>query len=455
MKKITLSENGIPERWYNILPDLPKLLRPYLNPVTHEVLQPADLEPLLPREIIKQEFSPDRWVDIPEEVREIYRMWRPTPLYRADRLEKALDTPAKIYFKYEGVSPAGSHKPNTAVPQVFYNVQEGVKRVTTETGAGQWGSALSFAGSIFGVDVMVYMVKASYQQKPYRRSLMETWGAKVIASPSDRTQAGRDILAGDPDSPGSLGIAISEAVEDALGRDDTKFALGSAMNHVVMHQTVIGLEAKHQLELAGDYPDVVVGCVGGGSNFSGLAFPFVSELLSGERSGTRFVAAEPTACPTLTRGAYDYDFPDSAGLGPLLYMRTVGHGFIPAPIHAGGLRFHGDAPTLCLLHDEGYIEARAYNQNEVFTEAVRFARHEGFIMAPESSHALRGAVEEALAAREAGEPRTILFGFSGHGHFDLGAFDAFLAGRLEDYSTSQEYLDEALAELPKIETVHS
>ncbi|MGH3914861.1 MAG: TrpB-like pyridoxal phosphate-dependent enzyme [Pseudonocardiaceae bacterium] len=455
MKKITLSESDIPQQWYNIVPDLPKALRPYLHPVTHEVLKDLDLEPLLPREIIKQEFSPDRWVDIPDEVRDIYRMWRPTPLYRADRLEKALDTPAKIYFKYEGVSPAGSHKPNTAVPQVFYNAQEGVRRVTTETGAGQWGSALSFAGGIFGVDVTVYMVKASFQQKPYRRSLMETWGAEVLASPSDRTQSGRNVLADDPDSPGSLGIAISEAVEDALSRDDTKFALGSVMNHVVMHQTVIGLEAKRQLELAGDYPDVVVGCVGGGSNFSGLAFPFMSELLSGERSGTRFVATEPTACPTLSRGIYRYDFADSAGLGPLLHMRTVGHGFIPPPIHAGGLRFHGDAPALCLLHDEGYVQVHAYNQKEVFTEAIRFARQEGFIMAPESSHALRGAVQEALAAREAGEQRTILFGFSGHGHFDLGAFDAFLAGRLEDYSTSQVYLDEALAQLPRIETVQS
>ncbi|WP_406315031.1 TrpB-like pyridoxal phosphate-dependent enzyme [Streptosporangium sp. NBC_01639] len=453
MKKFILAENELPQQWYNILPDLPTPLRPYLHPVTHEPLRPEDLAALLPQAVIEQEFSQERWIDIPEQVQDIYRMWRPSPLVRADRLEKALDTPAKIYYKYEGVSPAGSHKPNTAIPQVYYNAKEGVRRVTTETGAGQWGSALSFAGSLFGVAVTVYMVRASFQQKPYRRSLMRTWGGEVFASPTDRTQAGRDVLAKDPDSPGSLAIAISEAVEDALAYDDTKFALGSAMNHVVLHQTVIGLEARRQLELAGDYPDVVIGCVGGGSNFSGLVFPFMADRLSGERPRTRFVAAEPTACPTLTRGSYTYDYPDSAGLGPLLPMRTVGHGFMPAPIHAGGLRFHGDAPTLCALHDEGYIEARAYDQNEVFAEAVRFARHEGFVMAPESSHALRGAVQEALAAKEAGEERTILFGLSGHGHFDLSAFDAYLAGQLEDYSIPQAQLDEALSELPKIERI--
>nr|BFE53906.1 TrpB-like pyridoxal phosphate-dependent enzyme [Saccharothrix mutabilis subsp. capreolus] len=396
-------------------------------------------------------MSAERWIDIPEPVQELYRIWRPSPLYRADRLEKALDTPARIYFKYEAVSPAGSHKPNTAVPQVYYNSVEGVKRVTTETGAGQWGSALSFAGSLFGIDVTVYMVKASFRQKPHRHSLMETWGAEVFPSPSTRTQAGRKILAEEPDSPGSLGIAISEAVEDALAHDDTKFALGSAMNHVVLHQTIIGLEARRQFELAEDYPDVVIGCVGGGSNYSGLAFPFMADKLAGRRD-TRFIAAEPAACPTLTRGKLTYDYPDVAGLGPLLHMRTVGHGFIPAPIHAGGLRFHGDAPTLCLLHDDGHVEARAYNQNEVFTEAVRFARSEGFVMAPESSHALRGAVAEALAAKEAGEARTILFGFSGHGHFDMGAYDAFLAGKLEDYELPQEQIDAALADLPTIAT---
>jgi tryptophan synthase beta chain len=450
VKKFVLTEDALPERWYNILPDLPRPLRPYLHPVTHEPVQPQDLEELLPQAVIEQEFAQESWIEIPEEVRDTYRMWRPTPLCRADRLERALDTPAKIYFKYEGVSPPGSHKPNTAVAQVYYNAREGVKRVTTETGAGQWGSALSFAGSIFGVAVTVYMVKASYHQKPYRRSLMETWGAEVFASPTDRTQAGRDILAMDPDSPGSLGIAIGEAVEDALSRDDTRFALGSAMNHVVLHQTVIGIEAKRQLEMAGDYPDVVVGCVGGGSNYSGLSFPFMADRLSGERPSTRFVAAESSACPTLTRGEYRYDYPDTARLGPLLFMRTVGHGFIPPPVHAGGLRFHGDAPTLCLLHDEGYVEAQAYEQTEVFAEAVRFARSEGFVMAPESSHALRGAVVQALAAKEAGEPRTILFGLSGHGHFDMAAFDAFLANRLEDYVVRQEDIDAALDEVPQI-----
>ncbi|RKT53884.1 TrpB-like pyridoxal phosphate-dependent enzyme [Saccharothrix australiensis] len=450
MKKFLLSEQEMPTQWYNILPDLPKPLQPPLHPATHEPIGAEDLRPLLPDAIIAQEFSPERWIDIPDEVRDAYRMWRPSPLYRADRLEKALDTPAKIYFKYEAVSPAGSHKPNTAVPQAFYSAREGVRRLTTETGAGQWGSALSFAGGLFGVDVTVYMVRASYDQKPHRRSLMRTWGGEVFASPSTRTAAGRAILAESPDSPGSLGMAISEAVEDALAHDDTKYALGSALNHVVLHQTVIGLEAKRQLEMAGDYPDVVVGCVGGGSNYAGLTYPFLADALTGVRTGTRFVAAEPAACPTLTRGKLTYDYPDTAGLGPLLHMRTLGHGFIPPPIHAGGLRFHGDAPTLCLLHDEGYVEARAYRQSEVFTEAVRFARTEGFVMAPESSHALRGAVEEALAAKEAGEARTILFGFSGHGNFDMGAFDAFLAGRLEDHELPQEQIDAALAALPRV-----
>jgi tryptophan synthase beta chain len=452
MKKFVLTDKELPEHWYNILPDLPEPLPGYLHPVTHEPLKPTDLEGLLPRAVIEQEFSTERWIDIPEQVRDVYRIWRPTPLYRADRLERELDTPARIYFKYEAVSPPGSHKPNTAIPQVYYNAQEGVRRVTTETGAGQWGSALSFAGSLFGLDVTVYMVAASYQQKPYRRLLMQNWGAEVFASPSNRTQAGRDILAKDPDSPGSLGIAISEAVEDALAHEDTRFALGSAMNHVVLHQTVLGLEAKRQMEMVGDYPDVIVGCVGGGSNYSGLAFPFMADRLSGARPHIRFVAAEPTACPTLTRGSYTYDHPDTARLGPMLCMRTVGHGFIPPPIHAGGLRFHGDAPTLCLLHNQGYVEARAYHQNEIFAEAVRFARHEGFVMAPESSHALRAAVEEALASREAGQARTILFGFSGHGHFDLPAFDSYLAGTLEDFEVSAEALEASLGELPRITT---
>jgi tryptophan synthase beta chain len=449
MQKIVLPSQDIPTHWYNVVADLPTPLPKPLHPGTLEELRPDDLAPLLPRTVIEQEFSTERWIEIPQEVRDVYAAWRPSPLYRAERLEKALDTPARIYFKYEGGSPPGSHKPNTAVPQAFYNAAEGVRRLTTETGAGQWGSALSFAGSLFGLEVTVYMVKASFGQKPYRRSLMEIWGGNVYASPTERTQAGRDVLAKDPDSPGSLGIAISEAVEDALAHDDTRFALGSAMNHVVLHQTVIGLEARKQLELAGDYPDVVIGCVGGGSNFSGLAFPFLADRLGGEHTATRFVAAEPAACPTLTRGTYTYDYADTAGLGPVLRMHTLGSGFIPAPIHAGGLRFHGDAPTLCALVDSGHVEARAHLPSEIFTEAVRFARSEGFVPAPESSHALRGAVIEALAAREAGERRTILFGLSGHGHFDMGAYDSFLAGRMEDLELPQEEIEAALENVPR------
>ncbi|RJQ81259.1 TrpB-like pyridoxal phosphate-dependent enzyme [Pseudonocardiaceae bacterium YIM PH 21723] len=448
MKKFLLSEKDAPTQWYNILADLPAPVPPPLHPGTRQPLQPADLAPLLSGPAIEQEMSTQRWIDIPEQVQDVYRIWRPSPLYRADRLEKALDTPARIYFKYEAVSPAGSHKPNTAVPQMYYNAAEGIRRVATETGAGQWGSALAFAGSLFGVDVTVYMVRASFEQKPHRHSLINTWGAEVFASPSMRTAAGRAVLDKDPDSPGSLGIAISEAVEDAASHDDTKLAIGSAMNFVILHQTVIGLEAQRQLELAGDHPDVVIGCVGGGSNYCGLAYPFLADRLTGKHTGTRFIAAEPAACPTLTRGKLAYDHPDAAGLGPLLYMRTLGHGFIPAPIHAGGLRFHGDASTLCALHDSGDIEARAYGQNEVFSEAVRFARTEGFVIAPESAHALRGAVTEALAAREAGEPRTILFGLSGHGHFDMAAYDAFLAGQLTDHELPQREIDEALADLP-------
>jgi tryptophan synthase beta chain len=450
MTRIVLPVENVPERWYNVVPDLPEPLPPYLHPVTREPLQPADLAALLPEALIAQELSSERWIDVPEEVRAIYQLWRPTPLHRAERLERALDTPAHIYYKFEGVSPPGSHKPNTAVPQVYYASRQGVRRLTTETGAGQWGSALSFAGSLFGVEVTVYMVSASYRQKPYRRMLMETWGATVHRSPTDRTEAGRDVLSKDRASPGSLGIAVAEAVEDALAHADTRFALGSALNHVVLHQTVIGLEARRQLEIAGEYPDVVAGCVGGGSNFAGLAYPFLADRLTGLRPGTRFVAAEPAACPTLTRGVYAYDFPDSAGLGPLLKMRTVGHGFVPDPIHAGGLRFHGDAPSLCLLHERGLIEARAFQQNEVLREAVRFARCEGFLPAPESAHAAKAAVDEALRAREAGERRTILFGLSGHGHFDLAAYDAHLAGRLEDRELPQERIDAALAALPEV-----
>lgn len=449
MKKVLLAEADIPESWYNILPDLPEPPSPYLHPATLQALGPADLAPIFPQAIIAQEVSQDRWIEIPEQVREVYRIWRPSPLYRADRLEKALDTPARIYFKYEGGSPAGSHKPNTAVAQAYYNAQEGVKRLTTETGAGQWGSALALAGSFFGLEVTVYMVRVSYEQKPYRRVLMETWGATVHRSPTDLTNSGRGVLARDPDSPGSLGIAISEAVEDAATREDSKYSLGSVVNHVLLHQTVIGLEAKKQMEMAGEYPDVVIGCVGGGSNYAGLSYPFMADKLSGARPDTRFIATEPAACPTLTRGVYAYDFGDTAGVGPVVQMHTLGHNFVPDPIHAGGLRYHGDAPSMCMLVRRGLMEARAYAQNECFAEAVRFARSEGFLPAPEPSHALRAVAEEAAAAREAGDSRVILFGMCGHGHFDMSAYEAFLAGRLEDLELPQARIDEAVKELPK------
>ena len=447
--KFLLTEAELPERWYNILPDLPEPLGAFLSPQTLQPLAPPDLTPLFPMAIIGQEVSAERWIEIPDRVRDVYKLWRPTPLYRAERLEKALNTPARIYYKYEGVSPAGSHKPNTAVAQAYYNAEEGIKRLTTETGAGQWGSALAFAGSLFGLEVRVYMVSVSYQQKPYRRALMETWGATVVPSPTDKTEFGRAILARDPDSPGSLGIAISEAVEDAVQRDDTHYSLGSVVNHVLLHQTVVGQEAKRQMEMAEAYPDVVIGCVGGGSNFAGLAYPFLADKLAGNTK-TRFIAAEPTACPTLTRGLYAYDFGDTAGMGPVVPMYTLGHNFIPERIHAGGLRYHGDAPSLCLLVKNGFIEARAYKQNEAFAEAVRFARSEGILPAPEPSHALRAVAEEAAAAREAGDSRVILFNLSGHGHFDLAAYDAYFAGTLPDVEFPQERLDAALAELPKV-----
>jgi len=449
-KKFLLSESDIPERWYNILPDLPGPPAPYLHPATLQPMGPADLAPIFPQAIIMQEVSAEPWIDIPEQVRDIYKIWRPSPLYRAERLEKALDTPAHIYFKYEGGSPAGSHKPNTAVAQAYYNAQEGVKRLTTETGAGQWGSALAFAGSLFGIDVTVYMVKVSYEQKPYRRAMMETWGATVYASPTNLTNAGRGILADDPDSPGSLGIAISEAVEDAATHDDTKYSLGSVVNHVLLHQTVIGLEAQKQMEMAGEYPDVVIGCVGGGSNFAGLTYPFIGEKLKGKRPDLQFIAAEPAACPTLTRGVMAYDFGDAVGMGPVVKMFTLGHSFVPDRIHAGGLRYHGDAPSLCMLVDHKVVEPRAYKQNECFAEAVRFARTEGFLPAPESAHAIKATVDEALKARETGEKKVILFGLSGHGHFDMAAYDAYFAGKLEDVELSQSRIDAAIEELPRV-----
>jgi tryptophan synthase beta chain len=447
--KYLLSEAEMPRQWYNIIPDLPAPPPPVLHPATGQPIGPADLAPLFPLALIQQEVSQERFVPIPEEVLAIYRLWRPTPLYRARRLEATLQTPARIFYKYEGVSPPGSHKPNTAVPQAYYNKQEGVRRIATETGAGQWGSALAFACRLFGLEAKVYMVKASYHQKPYRRSLMEVWGASVTPSPSNETNAGRQVLAQDPDSPGSLGIAISEAVEDAASRDDTRYSLGSVLNHVLMHQTIIGEEALKQLELADAYPDVVVGCVGGGSNFAGLAFPFVREKLRAGKS-TRILAVEPAAAPSLTRGVYTYDFGDTVGMTPLVKMHTLGHTFIPAPIHAGGLRYHGMAPLVSLLYELGLIEARAYTQNPCFEAAVQFARAEGIVPAPESSHAIRAVIDEALAARERGEACTILFNLSGHGHFDLAAYDAYLAGKLEDFDYPPERVQEALATLPKV-----
>jgi len=448
--KVSLNPDEMPTEWYNILPDLPRPLDPPMNPQTKEPIGPSDLEPIFPKSLIQQEVSDQRWIKIPEEILEVYKLWRPTPLYRARRLEKALDTPAKIYYKWEGVSPPGSHKPNTAVAQAYYNMVDGTERLTTETGAGQWGSALSFGCSLFDLECTVYMVKISYHQKPYRRLLMETWGAEVIPSPSDRTQAGKKILEEDPESPGSLGIAISEAVEDAATHDNVHYSLGSVLNHVMLHQTVIGLEAKKQFEAIGEYPDVVVGCVGGGSNFAGLAYPFVYDKLKG-KSDVRIIAAEPTACPTLSKGIYAYDFGDTVGLTPLLKMYTLGHDFVPAPIHAGGLRYHGDAPTLCLLYDEGVIEAKAVPQNPTFEAGVMFARNEGFIPAPETNHAIRGVIDEALKCKETGEKKVILFNNSGHGHFDLAAYEAYFAKKLEDYEYPEEKIKQALEKINQLQ----
>jgi tryptophan synthase beta chain len=447
--KILLDERDLPTHWYNVVPDLPEPPAPALHPGTGRPLGPADLAPLFPMEIIRQEVSAEPRIEIPDEVRDVYRLWRPTPLYRARRLERALDTPARIYYKYEGTSPAGSHKPNTAVAQAYYNKQAGIRRLTTETGAGQWGTAIAMASAMFGLECTVYMVKASYHQKPYRRSMIEAYGAEVFPSPSERTHAGRTVLGEHPDSPGSLGIAISEAVEDAATHDDAHYSLGSVLNHVLLHQTVIGQEALEQLEIAGAYPDVVIGCVGGGSNFAGMTFPFIGERL---RSGkpTRFVAAEPAACPTLTKGRYAYDLGDTVGLTPLVKMHTLGHTFVPPAIHAGGLRYHGDAPLVSQLVHHGVVEAVAHKQTAVFEAAVQFARAEGIVPAPESAHAIRSAIDEALAAREAGERRTIAFLLSGHGHFDMAAYDAYFAGRLEDYEYPDAQIEEALKSLPAV-----
>lgn len=447
--KFTLDESQIPEAWYNIAADAPFIASPVLHPGTKQPVGPEDLAPLFPMEIIMQEVSTERYIPIPEEVRDAYRRFRPTPLYRADRLEKHLDTPAHIYYKYEGVSPAGSHKPNTAIAQAYYNKQAGIKRLATETGAGQWGSSLAMACALYGLECTVYMVKASYHQKPYRRSLMHAYGASVLASPSDRTHSGRGILEQYPDSPGSLGIAISEAVEDAATRDDTNYSLGSVLNHVLLHQTVIGLEARQQMEMAGDYPDTVIGCVGGGSNFAGLAYPFLRDKLVDGRD-TRVLAVEPSACPTLTQGSYAFDFGDTAGMAPIVKMYTLGHTFVPASIHAGGLRYHGAAPSISALHHEGIIDAVAYQQIPVFDAAVTFTRVEGLLPAPESAHAVKAAIDLALECRESGEQRTILFNLSGHGFFDLGAYDDYFAGRLENYELPRAQMEEALAALPTV-----
>ena len=447
--KYLLDEEHLPKTWYNIQADLPKPAPAVLHPGTHQPIGPADLAPLFPMELIRQEVSTEREIDIPEPVREVYRQWRPSPLYRARRLEKLLQTPAKIYYKYEGVSPSGSHKPNTAIPQAFYNREAGVKRLSTETGAGQWGSSLAFAGRVFDLDVQVFMVRVSYDQKPYRRALMQTYGARCVASPSNETASGRAILAQRADHPGSLGIAISEAVEIAAQRDDTKYALGSVLNHVLMHQTIIGQEAMAQLEMAGDYPDVIIGCTGGGSNFAGIVFPFLGAQLRGGKK-VRVVAVEPAACPSLTRGRYAYDFGDTAHLTPLTKMHTLGSTFTPPGFHAGGLRYHGMAPLVSHLLDLDLIEAVAYHQTTCFDAGVQFARAEGIVPAPEANHAVKGAIDEAIRCREEGRASTILFNLSGHGHFDMQAYIDYFEGKLKDMNYDPAELAMALAGLPSV-----
>jgi tryptophan synthase beta chain len=449
--KFILEEKDLPQAWYNINPDMPADPGPVLHPGTKQPVTPDFLGVLFPMQFVMQAVSGERWIEIPEPVREVYRLWRPSPLVRARRLEKALDTPARIYYKYEGVSPVGSHKPNTAVAQAFYAKQEGVHGFITETGAGQWGSALAFACSLFGLECQVYMVRVSYNQKPYRRIIMETYGAQVTPSPSDRTQFGKTLLADDPEHPGSLGIAISEAVEAAVSSNGKfKYSIGSVLGPVLMHQTVVGLEALKQFELADDYPDVLIGCIGGGSNFSGFAFPFLHRKFT-EGKEIRALAVEPTACPSLTQGLYTFDYGDTAEMAPIVKMHTLGHTFVPPGIHAGGLRYHGMAPHICALYEHGDIEAVAVGQVETFEAAVQFARTEGFLPAPESAHAVKAAIDEALAAREAGEARTIAFNLSGHGYFDLAAYDSFLKGELENYAYPRALVQEAMARLPQVE----
>ena len=448
--KFILDEKDMPTKWYNVLPDLPEPLPPVFHPGTGKPIAPDDLKPIFPMAVIMQEFSPERYIEIPEEVQAVYRTWRPTVLHRALRLEKALDTPAKIFYKYEGTSQAGSHKPNTAVAQAYYNKVEGIKRITTETGAGQWGSALAMGCAFFGIELKVYMVKVSFNQKPYRRILMETWGAKCVASPSQDTKSGQAILAEDPDSPGSLGIAISEAIEDAATHEDTNYSIGSVVNHVLLHQTIIGEETIKQMEMADAYPDIIVGCVGGGSNFAGQFLPWIRDKFSGKKPDLRIICVEPQACPTLTKGPYTYDFGDTAGLAPILKMYTLGHTFVPPPVHAGGLRYHGMAPIISHLYKLGLVEARAEHQKAVFEAGVQFARTEGIITGPEPCHDLRVAIDEAIKCREAGQSKTILIAHSGHGHFDLAAYDEYLSGRMQDYAYPEEKVKEALKHLPKV-----
>ncbi|HDD36381.1 MAG TPA: TrpB-like pyridoxal phosphate-dependent enzyme [Archaeoglobus veneficus] len=443
-RKILLEENEMPDKWYNILPDLPKPLPPPINPATQEPAKPEDLMQIFAKELIKQEMSDERWIKIPDEVREIYTLWRPTPLFRAVGLEKMLKTPAKIYYKFESVSPAGSHKPNTAVAQAYYNMVEGIENLTTETGAGQWGSALAFSGAMFGINITVYMVRISYDQKPFRKTLMQMWGAKVYPSPSNNTKFGSEILAKDADNPGSLGIAISEAIEDAVTHENTKYTLGSVLNHVLLHQTVIGLEAKRQLERVDDYPDKVIGCIGGGSSFSGLFWPFYYDVVTKKApKDVEFIAVEPSACPSVTKGAYMYDHGDSAKMTPLLKMHTLGHDFMPPPIHAGGLRYHGMAPTLCLLANEGIVKAKAYNQLEVFDAASMFTKAEGHLPAPEPSHAIKAVIDEAIECRKTGEEKTLLFVLCGHGHFDMKAYEDYLGGKMVAYEYPSEEVKKA------------
>ena len=445
-----LEQKDMPTSWYNIQADLPEPLPPGYNPITKELLTPDFLAVLFPMELIKQEVSTERWIEIPEEIQEIYRTYRPTVLHRAYRLEKALDTPAKIFYKYEGTSQAGSHKPNTAIAQAYYNKKEGIKRITTETGAGQWGSALAMGCAFFDIELKVYMVRISFDQKPYRRILMETWGANCIPSPSQDTNAGRNMLEKWPDCPGSLGLAISEAVEEAVSRDDTHYSLGSVLNHVLLHQTIIGEETRKQMEMADAYPDIIVGCVGGGSNFAGQFLPWLRDKISGEKPDLRIVCVEPQSCPTMTRGIYAYDYGDAVGMGPIVKMHTLGHGFIPPPVHAGGLRYHGMSPIISKIYDLGLIEATAVHQTATFEAGVKFARTEGIITGPEPCHDLKIAIDEALKCKESGEAKTILIAHSGHGHFDLAAYDAYNSGKLKDFALPEDEIKKAQSELPEI-----